>query len=185
MRFFKSNSQFLTNEMGLMDGFSHLVGPLFLLDDPSASAGDDGAPAPATIDKASLPRFESDCVADGSSVFFLDLGVDDPAKARVFCRAAFHDNRDLHDARPMIMVGPTRGVILEPAHAYAAALTRRVKVGLPRSTAPTRSPGSRPRRATSCRSWCSTTSSSRTTAARRSRARRGSASPSPTSARTP
>jgi dienelactone hydrolase len=126
-RLFTLNSQFLSHELGKTNGFSRISLAIFYVDDTAAPTGDDGDPAPATLDAASLPTSEVECGTDGSSVFLLDMAPADPAKVRVPCRAAFHDDRALAASRPLLAVGPARGVLLEEAHPYAAIVTSRVR----------------------------------------------------------
>jgi len=113
------------HDLGVMNGFSRIAMSLFYIDDPANVV--DGAPAAAVIDTTSLPASESDCVADGSSVFLIDLQASDPSKARVACRAQFHVN-ERTGSRSALAVGPARGVVLEEGHKYAAVLTNRVKL---------------------------------------------------------
>ncbi len=126
-KWFTSNAPFLSHELGKANGFSRVALSLFVIDDLAAGSDDNGDPMPATLDAATLPKTEADCVADGSAVFFLDLAAADPAKTRVPCRAAFHDDRARATSRPVLAVGPARGVLLEEGHAYAAVVTSRVK----------------------------------------------------------
>jgi dienelactone hydrolase len=126
-RLFTLNSQFLSHELGKTNGFSRIAMSLFYVDDAAAPRDDNGDVAPATLDPASLPTSEVDCGTDAASVFLLDMAATDPAKARVACRATFHDDRALAASRPLLAVGPARGVLLEEAHAYAAVVTSRVK----------------------------------------------------------
>ncbi len=124
---FVHNQEFLTHELSKMNGFSRAAMSVFYIDDASLPPTDEGDVAAAAIDPASLPATEKDCVADGSSVFLLDLDATDPAKARVACRAQNHVEAGLSKARPLVGVGPARGVILDEGHRYAAVLTSRIK----------------------------------------------------------
>ena len=126
-RSFALNANYLSHELGKANGFSRTALSLFYVDDTAAPRDDNGDPSPATLDAASLPRTESDCTADGSSVFLLDLAATDAAKVRVPCRAAFHDDRTIATSRPVLGVGPARGILLEEGHAYATVVTSRVK----------------------------------------------------------
>jgi hypothetical protein len=86
------NSQFIAHEIAKLNGFSRVALALFSLDDFSLPARDDGTPASAQIDTATLPADERACVADTSSVFLVDLQPAPGASARVPCRAVFqHD----------------------------------------------------------------------------------------------
>ena len=122
----KQNASFLHHSLAQMDGFSRLAMSLFYLDDLAKPLDDDGIRPTALVDVATLPKSETECVADGSSVFFLDLEATDASKARVPCRAAFHTVKGTK-TRPVLGVGPGRGVLLEAGHRYAAVVTSRVK----------------------------------------------------------
>ena len=123
---FKVGSEFLSHELPRMDGFSRIAMSLFFVDDPTAPTNEEGEIGAAAIDPKSLPFDEKACVADGSAVFVIDLAATDPAKARIPCRAAFHHDRSVK-VRPLVAVGPARGIVLEEAHAYATVMTSRVK----------------------------------------------------------
>lgn len=123
----KHNSNFITHEIAKMDGFSRTALALFYVDDTTAPLTADGLPAFAKIDPKTLPDSESACLADTSSVFLVDLAATDPTKARVPCRAVYHQDVRSPDQRTDVAIGPARGVILQPAHPYAAVLTNRVK----------------------------------------------------------
>ena len=126
--FVQANDIYISHELARLDGFSRIAHAFFAIDDLGAPKDDDGNVAPATIDPASLPARETDCTSDTSSVFLVDLAATDPAKARVPCRAEYHDDRRYGSTtRPLLAVGPARGVVLEEAHAYAAVVTARVK----------------------------------------------------------
>jgi hypothetical protein len=120
-------AQYVTHELGKLNGFGQAEFSFFLVDDPTQPIGEDGHPGPAAIDPASLPIDEDACVADTSSVFLIDLEATDPSKARVRCRAKIHDDSATSDARPVVAVGPGLGVVLEEGHRYAAVLTSRVR----------------------------------------------------------
>ncbi len=127
-RLAKSNGQYITHELGKMDGFGRSTHAFFYVDDAAEPPNDAGEIGFARVDPASLPKDETACVADTSSVFVIDLAETDPVKARIPCRAAFHDDTAfLSSARPVIAVGPARGVVLEEGHRYAAVLTSRVR----------------------------------------------------------
>jgi dienelactone hydrolase len=123
----KQNSQFITHELSKMDGFSRIALALFYVDDTTAPETPDGLPAFAKIDPKTLPNSESACLADTSSAFLVDLAATDPTKARVPCSAVYHQDVRSPDARTNVAVGPAPGVVLQPAHQYAAVLTSRVK----------------------------------------------------------
>lgn len=123
----KQNSPFLTHELAKMDGFSRIALSLFYVDDTTAPQTADGQPAFAKIDPTSLPAGESACLADTSSVFLVDLAATDPAKARIQCEAVYHQDVKSPEQRTLVAVGPATGVVLQPAHPYAAVLTSRVK----------------------------------------------------------
>jgi dienelactone hydrolase len=123
----KQNSTFITHELAKMDGFSRTALALFYVDDATAPQTPDGLPAFAKLDPKTLPDSETACVADTSSVFLVDLAATDPTKVRVPCQAFYHQDVRSPDARTNVAVGPARGVVLQPAHAYAAVLTSRVK----------------------------------------------------------
>ncbi len=119
------NSSMLTHALSVHDGFGRTTYSDFYVDDPSAPALDDGSPAPAAIDTTTFPETESASIGDGSSVYLVDL---DPSAAqkRIPCRAAYHV-APLGHTRPALGVGPARGIVLAPAHKYAAVVTSRVK----------------------------------------------------------
>ena len=123
----KQNSNFITHEISKMDGFSRIALAMFYVDDTSAPPTPDGLPAFAKLDPKTLPDSESACLADTSSVFLVDLAATDPAKARVPCRALYHQDVRAPESRTHVAVGPGRGLVLQPAHQYAAVLTSRVK----------------------------------------------------------
>ena len=125
---FKQNSQFLTHELAKLDGFSRIALSLFYVDDTTKPVDADGNPAVAAVDPTTLPVTEADCTADSSAVFLIDLAATDPASARVLCRAAYHDDTSHYSkTRPVLAVGPARGIVLAEGHAYAAVITDRVK----------------------------------------------------------
>jgi dienelactone hydrolase len=127
-RVFKRSGEYLTHELSKMDGFSRDALALFYVDDTTAPKDDEGEVAAADLDPKSLPAGENDCIADTSSVFLIDLQAADPSKARVLCRGQVHDDgKALSRTRPMLAIGPARGVVLEEGHQYAAVLTSRVK----------------------------------------------------------
>jgi dienelactone hydrolase len=115
-------SQFITHELGKLNGFSRVALTQLYVDDPSATDG------VATLDPTSLPVDEAACVADTSSVFVLDLSASGAA-ARIPCRAQFHDDRafGMNVYRPSLAVGPGRGVVLQEGHKYVTVITSRVK----------------------------------------------------------
>ncbi|HEX8791689.1 MAG TPA: hypothetical protein VF765_12125 [Polyangiaceae bacterium] len=123
----KQNSAFLTHELAKMDGFSRTALALFYVDDTAAPQTADGQAGFAKIDPKTLPDSESACLADTSAAFLVDLAATDPAKARIPCRALYHQDVRSPAARTDVAVGPARGVVLQPAHPYAAVLTSRVK----------------------------------------------------------
>ncbi len=117
------NASFLQKALSTLDGFSRTAAAEFYVDDPTSTADE---PVSAKVDPATLPVNEAACLADQSSVFFLDLEQTDPAKARIGCRAAYHV-ASLAKTRPALGVGPARGVVLLEGHRYAAVVTSRVK----------------------------------------------------------
>ncbi|HSQ65256.1 MAG TPA: hypothetical protein VLM85_18680 [Polyangiaceae bacterium] len=124
---FTQNGEMIERELAEMDGFSRITHALFWVDDLSLPVDDTGAPQPATIDQASLPFDETACTSDTSSVYLVDLQATGAA-ARVPCRAYFQDDRDIgSEARPVVAVGPARGVVLDEGHRYAAVLTNRLR----------------------------------------------------------
>jgi hypothetical protein len=123
---FPQNTSSVTHDLGKLGGFGRASFSLFYVD-AAAQPGDASAgPAFAEIDPASLPVNESACVADTSSVFLLDMAATDPAKARIRCRAAIHDDSASSGQQPVLGVGPGLGIVLEEGHSYAAVLTSRV-----------------------------------------------------------
>jgi hypothetical protein len=120
------NTSYITHELGKTNGFGRASFSLFYVDAPSQETGDGGSPTFAVIDPSSLPASESACIADTSSVFVLDLAATDPAKARIRCRAAIHDDSATSGAQPVLGIGPGLGIVLEEGHEYAAVLTSRV-----------------------------------------------------------
>ena len=123
----KQNSSFLQHSIAQMDGFSRTAMALFYVDDLGLPKDDDGNPAIGKVDATSLPISEAECMADGSAVFLIDLEATDPSKARVACRAGGRNPR-LTKTRPVLAVGPGRGVVLAEGHKYAAVITSRVKI---------------------------------------------------------
>jgi dienelactone hydrolase len=93
--------------------------------DDVAAQDDSGEPVAATIDASSLPVDEAACVSDASAVYFIDLEAEGPSAARLPCRsdARKHGNK----SRPLVAVGPARGLLLAEGHRYAAVLTSRLK----------------------------------------------------------
>ncbi len=125
---FRLNSNVIAHAFAQMNGFSRTTYSLFYVDDPTAPPDATGSVAHAMIDPASLPRDEPDCIADTSSTFLVDLGANGPAAARVACRAELHDDTArASPTRPVLAIGPARGIVLEEGHHYAAVLTSRVK----------------------------------------------------------
>jgi hypothetical protein len=127
------HADFITHELGKLNGFSVVSQSLYWVDDPSETGGI------ATIDPTTLPVNEAACVSDASSVFLLDLSLTGAA-ARIPCRAANHDDRFLGSGgfRPNISVGPGRGFVLKEGHQYATVVTSRVKTmgGAPLGASP-------------------------------------------------
>lgn len=123
-----ANDTYIGHELAQMDGFSRTTHAFFRIDDLGAPKDQDGDVAPADVDPGSLPARETDCTSDSSAVFLIDMAATDPSKARVPCRAEYHDDRRFGSTtRPLLAVGPARGIVLEEAHAYAAIVTSRVK----------------------------------------------------------
>lgn len=123
-----ANGQYISHELAKLDGFSRIAHVFFRVDDLGAPPNDDGTVAAAELDATSLPARETDCTGDASSVFLVDMGATDPAKARVPCRADYHDDRVAASlTRPVLAVGPARGVVLEAGHPYAVVVTARVR----------------------------------------------------------
>jgi dienelactone hydrolase len=123
----RENASFITPELAKMDGFSRVALSLFYVDDTAAPTDVNGDVAFAPLDPTTFPVDETACVADTSSVYLLDLAATDPTKARVACRGMYHRDYESPDSRTNAAVGPARGVVLAPAHPYAAVLTSRVK----------------------------------------------------------
>jgi hypothetical protein len=121
------NSDFVTHELAKENGFSRIAMSAFYIDDTTQPADPTLGFPTAMIDPKSLPADEASCVADDSSVFLLDLSATDPSKARIPCRAMFHQDTALSTSRPLVAVGPARGIVLQEGHQYAAILTSRVK----------------------------------------------------------
>ncbi len=126
-RLVKQSPQYLAHELAKQNGYSRIALASFYIDDNTVPPDDNGDALSAAIDPASLPRTEADCVADGSSVFLIDLAATDPAAARMPCRAAFHPKTGLSKIHPSLAVGPARGKVLPAGKQYAAVLTSRVK----------------------------------------------------------
>lgn len=123
----KQSGNYLTHELGKMNGFSRVALSLFDVDDTQAPLDDNGEYVSAKIDGATLPIKETDCIADGSSIFLIDLEATDPAKTRILCRGQFHEDGALSRSRPVLAIGPARGIVLAEGHKYATVLTSRVK----------------------------------------------------------
>ncbi len=122
----RQNSTFLQHSLAQMDGFSRTSMSLFYLDDLGKPLDEDGNRPTALVDVKTLPASEAECMSDSSSVFFIDLEATDPSKARIPCRAAFRNPKGTK-TRPVLGVGPGRGIVLEEGHRYAAVITSRVK----------------------------------------------------------
>jgi hypothetical protein len=121
------NAQYMTHEVGKLNGFGLTEPAFFYVDDPTKPLDDTGHAGAADIDSASLPLNEDACVKDTSSVFLIDLAETDPTKARVRCRGRIHDDSATAGTRPVVAVGPGLGIVLAEGHSYAAVLTSRVK----------------------------------------------------------
>jgi hypothetical protein len=121
------SSKFITHELAKMDGFSRTALALFYVDDPAQPVGIDGKIGSALVDASSLPADEASCGADASSVFLVDLDESDATKARVPCRALWHFDKNSGTSRPVVAVGPARGVVLAEARHYAAVITSRIE----------------------------------------------------------
>ena len=126
-RLVKQSPQFLSHELAKQNGYSRIGLASFYIDDTTVAPDDNGDALSADIDPVSLPRTEADCVADGSSVFLIDLAATDPAAARMPCRSAFHAKTGLSKLHPALAVGPARGKVLPPGKQFAAVVTSRVK----------------------------------------------------------
>lgn len=126
-RVVKSGASYASAAISKTNGFSRIAMSTFYLDDPAAPRTDDDEPGTAELDPASLPATEEDCRGDRSSVYLVDLEEPDPQKARIACRGAFHDDRVTSQTRPVLGVGPARGVVLAEGRRYAAVLTSRLK----------------------------------------------------------
>ncbi len=119
---FTVNSEMLQHALLVHDGFGRTTYAAFYVDDPSLPPNDDDSVAAALIDTTTLPQSETECGSAASSVFLFDLD----ASAKVPCRAAFHKAPQGH-TRPVLGVGPARGVVLAGGHKIAAVLTSRIK----------------------------------------------------------
>src|SRR5450432_2763023 len=60
----KQGGNYLTHELGKMNGFSRVALSVFDVDDTQAPLNDDGEYVSAMVDPASLPVKETDCIAD-------------------------------------------------------------------------------------------------------------------------
>jgi len=120
--FVTNQTQFVTHELGKLNGFSRVALTELLVDDSSEAGGI------ATLDPTTFPASEAACVADTSSVFLLDLSATGAA-ARIPCRAQFRDDRPYSTVgfQPSVAVGPGRGVVLQEGHQYATVVTSRIK----------------------------------------------------------
>ena len=96
------NAQYLTHELGKLDGFGRATFSFFYVDEPGKPLDDNGNPVAADIDPVSLPANEDACVADASSVFLIDLAPTDPSKSRIRCRGKIHDDSTHSTARPVV-----------------------------------------------------------------------------------
>ena len=115
----------LTHALAVENGFGRVTFAEFYVDDPSAPPADDGSVAASQIDATTFPQAETDCQADASSVFLIDLAAQGAAM-RLPCRAYWHA-APFGRTRPVLGVGPARGLVLQGGHKYAAVLTTRVK----------------------------------------------------------
>jgi dienelactone hydrolase len=132
-RTFKRNGPFLSQQLSTVNGWSRIAGVMFVIDDPSKPPNPDTLePATAVLDLSTLPATETDCMADQSSVFLLDMD----AGKRVPCRAVFHDEQNVDNGRSLLVVGPARGIVLEEAHHYCAVVTSRIKDAAGTAVAP-------------------------------------------------
>lgn len=122
----RAGSEFLTHELSKQDGFSRVAMTHYYVDDLDAPPGDDGSPQAAAVDPATLPQTEAACASGASAAFLVDLAATDPEKARVPCRAVLA-GWSLSKTRPVVSIGPARGVVLAAGHRYATVLTSRVK----------------------------------------------------------
>lgn len=121
---FAKGADVLARGLTALDGFSRIAYALFWVDDTSAPEQDAGTPAPATIDPATLPVGEAACGTDHASAFLLDAASGD----RIPCHAELHDDSQWGSiTRPLVAVGPARGIVLAPGHRYIAVLTSRVR----------------------------------------------------------
>lgn len=126
--FIPEHGEDISRELGALDGFSRIGFSFFDVDDPSAPKTDSGEMGWAAVDGATLPASEAACTDDASAVFLLDLAATDPTKARVPCRAAFHDDSVIGSTvRPLLAVGPARGIVLAEGARYVAVVTDRVR----------------------------------------------------------
>jgi dienelactone hydrolase len=114
----KSGSSFLVAGLSALNGFGTTAGALFEIDDLTAGK-------PAAIDPKSLPATEADSTSAAATVMLVDLAAADAKSALVPARVDYHD--DGGKARPLLVVYPARGVVLEEKHRYAAVLTTGVR----------------------------------------------------------
>jgi hypothetical protein len=120
---FTQGAQYIAHELPKTDGFSRVAPALFAVDDLAAGPDANGAPTPAVVDSATLPDGEKACTSDASAVYLVDVA----AMARVPCRTQVHDMPNERVPRPLLAVGPARGVVLDEGHAYVAVVTSRAK----------------------------------------------------------
>ena len=129
------NSSMLEHALSVHDGFGRTTFADFYIDDPSEPPNDDGSVAAAKIETATLPQDEASTTGDHSSVYLVQLDQPDIFKARIPCRAAYHV-APLAKTRPVLGVGPARGVVLPGGHKFAAVLTSRILSKSGKSLAP-------------------------------------------------
>lgn len=108
-----AGSEFVTHELSKLDGFSRIAMTHYYVDDLDAPPNDDGSPAAAKIDPSTL---------GDASAMLIDLD----AKKKVESRASTA-GWELSKTRPLVAIGPARGIVLDGGHHYATVLTDKVK----------------------------------------------------------
>ncbi|MGO9000097.1 MAG: hypothetical protein ACLQVI_42765 [Polyangiaceae bacterium] len=122
-----NSTSFINYGLSQLNGFSRVALAIFAVEVPDGDAGNYTFES-ARIDPTTLPVAETDCTANTSSVYVVDLAPAAGASPLLPCRAAFHDDQPHSSGTDaVIAVGPPRGYLLQPAHQYAVVLTSRVK----------------------------------------------------------
>ncbi len=136
--YFSINSSFLAAGFAPLNGFGTSGGALFAIDDLTADGG--AGVAAAAIDTTTLPASEAESTGAGATAMIVDLDAAGASTALIPARADYHDDTPFGStARPLLVVWPARGIVLEEGGHYAVVLTTGVKTkgGQPIGASPT------------------------------------------------